>query len=87
MTFFSFSKESIFSKGVYENNRNLTDERFHTNSLEEMVELFSLKPEAHRSLQKFSAANNIIFCSSAFSKEEVDLLIDALKETTRFFKK
>lgn len=72
--FQSWSKTSLFSRQIYKQNENLSDERFRTKNLEEMVELLSLKAEQHRTLSGFCKEIGVLFSSSSFSPQEVDFL-------------
>lgn len=78
--FQSWSKNSIFSKKVYQDNFFLDDDyRNRTDySLEEIVDEYSINKEQHIMLKAFCDEIGIDFASTPFSREEVDLLVDIL---------
>ncbi len=78
--FQSWSKQSIFSKIVYEQNYFLGDDyRNRTDfTLAQIVEKYALKPEQLVELKSYCDTKKVIFSSSPFSKPEVDLLADTL---------
>jgi len=73
--FQSWNKESLISKAEYARNTNYSDKKKHFGSLEEMVEKYHLTPEQHIEISQYCSDIKITFLSSAFSGEEVDLLI------------
>ena len=79
--FQSWSKDTIFSKKVYENNFFLQDDyRNRTDyTLEEIVDKYSIDREDHYMLKAYCDSIGIEFNSIPFSKREVDLLADELK--------
>ena len=79
--FQSWSKDTIFSKKVYENNFFLQDDyRNRTDyTLEEIVDKYSIDREDHYMLKAYCDSIGIEFNSTPFSKREVDLLADELK--------
>lgn len=79
--FQSWSKDSIFSKKVYEDNYFLGDDyRNRTDfTLESIVDKYHIGIEQHKMLKEYCDQNGIEFNSTPFSKEEVDLLVDELK--------
>lgn len=79
--FQSWSKESIFSKKVYEDNYFLQDDyRNRTDyTLEEIVDEYSIDRADHYLLKEYCDSIGIEFNSTPFSKKEVDLLADELK--------
>lgn len=78
--FQSWSKNSIFSKKVYEDNYFLRDDyRNRTDyTLESIVEAYSIGKKEHRELKSYCDEIGIDFASSPFSKSEVDFLVDEL---------
>lgn len=64
--FQSWSKESLFSRQMYENNRQL----------EESIDRYSLSLNDLRELKRYSDKKNIIFSVSVFSKNEADFFTD-----------
>ena len=78
--FQSWSKDSIFSKKVYEDNYFLNDNyRERTDyTLESIVDEYSLGINEHHILKKYCDEVEIDFNSTPFSKVEVDLLVDEL---------
>jgi len=78
--FQSWTKDSIFSRKVYEENYFLKDDYRNRNdySLEEIVEEFSLGKDEFIELKNYCDEKNIDFGCSPFSKDEVDFLVDTL---------
>ncbi len=79
--FQSWSKDSIFSKQVYQDNYFLRDDyRNRTDyTLESIVEKYSIGKAEHRELKKYCDQKKIDFASTGFSNEEVDFLADDLE--------
>lgn len=79
--FQSWSKDTIFSKKVYEENYFLSDDyRDRTDyTLEEIVDEYSISEEELRSMKAVAEKVGIDFTSTPFSKKEVDFLADELK--------
>jgi N,N'-diacetyllegionaminate synthase len=71
----SWNKESLISKAEYARNTSYSDKKKHFGSLEEMVEKYQLTPEQHEEISKYCNGKKITFISSAFSDDEVDLLV------------
>lgn len=78
--FQSWSKESIFSRRVYEENYFLRDDYRNRKdyTLEEIVDNYSIGKKEHLDLKEHCDSINIDFASTGFSKEEVDFLVDDL---------
>lgn len=78
--FQSWSKDTIFSKKVYEDNYFLKDDyRNRTDyTLEEIVEQFSISENELFSMKKFCDEIGIDCTSTPFSRKEVDFLVDVL---------
>lgn len=78
--FQSWSKDTVFSRKVYDDNYFLGDDyRNRTDyTLEEIVDKFHIGVEEHRLLKKYCDEIGIDFNSTPFSKPEVDLLVDEL---------
>lgn len=78
--FQSWSKDTIFSKKVYDENHFLADDyRNRTDyTLEEIVDEYSIDEKDHIELKKYCDEVSIDFASTPFSKREVDLLVDEL---------
>ena len=72
--FQSWTKDSLFAKGFYKEKNQFVDKKFGT--LEQMVEKFSISKDDHKTLKSYCDKQNITFCSSSFSFEEVDMLDD-----------
>lgn len=72
--FQSWTPDSILSKREYENNPSYSDKKRHFGSLREMVESYQLTFEQHREIKLYCDAAGIDFMSSAFGRDEVDLL-------------
>ncbi len=79
--FQSWTKNSIFSKKVYEDNYFLRDDyRNRTDyTLEEIVDKYHIGVEEHHELKKYCDQIEIDFNSTPFSKAETDLLVDELQ--------
>lgn len=78
--FQSWSKDTIFSKVVYEDNYFLKDDyRNRTDyTLEEIVDAFSLGIEEHRQMKAYCDEIGIMFSTTPFSEAEVDFIVDEL---------
>lgn len=78
--FQSWTKDSIFSKKVYEDNYFLADDyRDRTDfTLEEIVDEFSFNQDEFRLLKKYADEKKVDFSCTPFSKEEVDFLVHEL---------
>lgn len=79
--FQSWSKDTIFSRKVYEDNYFLRDDyRNRTDyTLETIVDEYSIDFEDHRILKEYCDSIGIDFASTGFSKAEIDLLVDELQ--------
>lgn len=79
--FQSWSKDTIFSEKVYQDNYFLRDDyRNRTDyTLKEIVDEYSIDRADHFLLKKYCDEIGIEFNSTPFSKAEVDLLVDELK--------
>jgi len=76
--FQSWTKDSIFSKKVYKDNFFLTDDyRDRTDyTLEEIVEKFSFSEAELFLMYQYCIKVGIDFCSTPFSRREVDFLVE-----------
>jgi len=75
--FQSFNEKSLICKAEYEANTKYNDSpKKHFGSLEEMVKKYYLREEQHYELKEYCDEIGILFSSSPFSTEEVDLLIN-----------
>jgi len=74
--FQSWSSTSLVAKGEYDRNTEYADKERHFGSLRAMVEAYQLTPPQHYELAAYCAEVGIHFLSSAFSVEEVALLVD-----------
>ncbi len=78
--FQSWTKETIFSKKVYEDNYFLNDDyrerKDHT--LETIVDEYSVSENELLELKKYCDQVKIDFASTPFSKQETDFLVDRL---------
>lgn len=75
--FQSWKPGSIEAKEVYDKNQSYDDGdggKKHFGSLIEMVEKYYLRDEQHIELSNYCKSIGIDFCSTPFTKEEVDLL-------------
>lgn len=76
--FQSWTSKSLIAKEEYERNQSYDDGdggKKHFGSLQEMVEKYYLREEQHYELKEYCQKVGIDFCSSPFSKSEVDLLV------------
>lgn len=78
--FQSWTKDTVFSRKVYEDNYFLNDDyRNRTDyNLEEIVETFSISEKQLLEMKNYCDEIGIDFSSTPFSKKEVDYLIDVL---------
>ena len=78
--FQSWSKNTLFSKKVYEDNFFLRDDyRNRTDyTLESIVEEYSIGKDEHRQIKKYCDDIGIDFSSTGFCNEEVDFLVNEL---------
>ncbi len=72
--FQSWSKTSLISRAEYARNTSYSDKKKHFGTLEDMVERYQMTPEQHLEIAGYCRDRNIVFLSSCFSPEEVDLL-------------
>ena len=73
--FQSWNKKSLISNTGFKENTIFTDsKKKHFGSLEEMVDKYYLRKEQHFELKNYCTSKSVDFCSTPFSKEEVDLL-------------
>lgn len=79
--FQSWSKDTVFSEKVYQDNYFLADDyRNRTDyTLKEIVEAYSIDRADHFLLKEYCDKVGIEFNSTPFSKPEVDLLVDELQ--------
>lgn len=78
--FQSWTKDTIFSKKVYEENFFLSDDYRNRSdyTLKEIVEEFSFKKKEFLELSRYCNKLGIDFACTPFSIEEVDFLVDEL---------
>jgi N,N'-diacetyllegionaminate synthase len=74
--FQSWSESSLIAREEYDRNLDYADKKKHFGSLREMVRAYQLTPEQHVQAQAWCRGRGVAFCSSAFSPEEVQLLIE-----------
>jgi len=72
--FQSWSKNSLVCKEEYERNVKYADTARHFGSLEEMVEKYQFTPEQHQEVVDYCVKKDVLFVSTPFSMNEVDLL-------------
>lgn len=73
--FQSWTNKSLIADEEYKRNQSYDDSpKKHFGSLREMVEKYYLREEQHYELKEFCTKIGIEFCSTQFSKQEVDLL-------------
>ena len=76
--FQSWTPKTLIAKEEYERNQSYDDGdggKKHFGSLKEMVQKYYLREEQHFELKAYCEKIGIDFCSSPFSKLEVDLLV------------
>lgn len=76
--FQSWSKDTVFSRKVYDDNFFLRDDyRNRTDyTLEQIVDKYHIGVQQHRELKAYCDEVDIDFVSTPFSKPEVDLLVE-----------
>jgi len=75
--FQSWTPESLIAKEEYEANTVYTDDpKKHWGSLREMVEEYYLRADQHKELKEYCKSKGVDFCSTPFSEEEADLLME-----------
>lgn len=75
--FQSWTPQSLIAKEEYEANTVYTDDpKKHWGSLREMVEEYYLREEQHAELNEYCKSKGVDFCSTPFSEEEADLLME-----------
>jgi len=74
--FQSWTPKSLIAKEEYDRNQSYDDSpKKHFGSLKEMVEKYYLRDDQHEELKNYCQEKGVDFCSSPFSKQEVDLLV------------
>jgi N-acetylneuraminate synthase len=74
--FQSWTPSSLVSEEEYRRNQQYNDSPHkHFGSLREMVEKYYLREEQHFELKEYADQLGVDFCSTAFSPEEVDILV------------
>ncbi|PKD43232.1 N-acetylneuraminate synthase family protein [Rhodohalobacter barkolensis] len=75
--FQSWTPQSLIAKEEYKANTVYTDDpKKHWGSLREMVEEYYLREEQHAELNEYCKSKGVDFCSTPFSEEEADLLME-----------
>ena len=75
--FQSWTPQSLIAKEEYEANTVYTDDpKKHWGSLREMVEEYYLREEQHHELNEYCKSKGVDFCSTPFSEDEADLLME-----------
>lgn len=75
--FQSWTPQSLIAKEEYGANTVYTDDpKKHWGSLREMVEEYYLRDEQHHELNDYCKSKGVDFCSTPFSEEEADLLLE-----------
>jgi len=70
----SWTATSLIAEEEYARNTEYSDKKRHFGSLREMVKAYQFTADQHLQAHSHCRARGIAFCSSAFSREEVDLL-------------
>lgn len=78
--FQSWTKDTIFSREIYDNDKFLTDGRDEdrAETLENTVEKYSTSKKELAALRAYCRKKDIVFSCSGFSFDEVDFLVDEL---------
>lgn len=75
--FQSWTPQSLIAREEYEANTVYTDDpKKHWGSLREMVEEYYLRKDQHQELKEYCDQKGIDFCSTPFSEDETDLLME-----------
>lgn len=73
--FQSWTPDSLIAQGEYDRNQKYEDSpKKHFGSLRDMVEKYYLREEQHWELKQYCDSIGIEFCSTPFSRKEVDML-------------
>jgi sialic acid synthase SpsE len=73
--FQSWTSTSLIAKEEYDRNQQYDDSpKKHFGSLKAMVDRYYLREEQHYELKAYCDEKNVDFCSTPFSRDEVDLL-------------
>jgi len=72
--FQSWTDTSLIAEEEYTRNTEYSDKKKHFGSLKEMVSAYQLTTSQHHEAQRYCKARGVAFCSTPFSKDEVDLL-------------
>jgi len=72
--FQSWSEKSLIAREEYDRNTVYDDKKKHFGTLREMVKAYQFTPDQHREAHAYCKKKGIVFCSTPFSDEEVDLL-------------
>jgi N-acetylneuraminate synthase len=72
--FQSWTDTSLIAEEEYARNTEYSDKKKHFGSLREMVSAYQLTSAQHHEAHGYCKAKGIAFCSTPFSKVEVDLL-------------
>lgn len=72
--FQSWTESTLIAEEEYANNTVYADKKRHFGSLREMVRAYQLTPSQHLEAAAHCRARGVVFCSTPFSNEEVDLL-------------
>ena len=72
--FQSWNDKSLIAEEEYDRNTEYSDKKKHFGSLKDMVVAYQFTPDQHRQAHAHCKARGIVFCSTPFSFEEVDLL-------------
>ena len=78
--FQSWTKDSIFSRKVYNDNYFLRDDYRNRSdyTMEEIVDKYHINEEQHKVLKDYCNKKRIEFSSTPFSNSEVDMLVDKM---------
>jgi N,N'-diacetyllegionaminate synthase len=74
--FQSWTDRSLIAEEEYARNTEYSDKKRHFGSLREMVTAYQLTESQHRAAAAWCRERGVVFCSTPFSTDEVDLLED-----------
>ena len=74
--FQSWQWDTLEGKKVFESKKDYSRPGFNITGYKEIKQLLALTPEQHHELKNYCDQKGIIFSSSAYSKEQIDLLVN-----------
>ncbi len=74
--FQSWAPDTLFSEQMFEQNKDMVAQDVDAKGLEAIQNKLALSEEDHKLLKSYCDGKGIIFCSTPFSKGQVDLLVE-----------